>query len=267
MSPFLGWVIFHLVNGLPPSAQLSIIVQPLFWSTLSASWLAGMIVFAVYYRDKSSGASIFWLRRPMETRTLALARLFVTIRSVIQAIAIFLVFALALTVHDLVTGALDTSAISTVLAQGTVYSFKVIGRIAFVIFGLSAICWTVFRQPISAIVTFLAIGILTVIIGKESLAWSYMGNALILLPVFVIGSFVVVLHRNLISKIDLLIAVIVFPAVVISFWAIFPWPGSGQNIGLMNLSQWQLIRLICVATLPFIPVVVTPLWIERLRHR
>ncbi len=267
MSPFLGYVIFHLVKGLPPSAKLSIIVQPLFWCTLPASWLAGMLVFAVNYRDKSSGASIFWLRRPMETRTLALARLYVTIRSAVQAIAIFLVFALALTVHDLVTGALDISAISTVLVQGSLYSFKVFGRIAFVIFGLSAICWTIFRQPIAAIFTFLVYAIITLIIGKESPAWSYIGNALILLPVFVIGSFVVALRKNLISKFDLLIAVIVFSVVVISFLAISPWSGSGQNIGLMNLNQWQLIRLLSAATLPFIPVVVTPLWIERLRHR
>ncbi len=267
ISPFLGWLIFHLVNGLPPSAQLSIIIQPLFWSTLLASWLAGMLSFAVYYRDKSSGASIFWLRHPMETRTLALARLYITIRSVIQAIAIFLVFALALTVHDLVTGALDISTISTMLAQGPIYSFIVIGKIAFVIFGLSAICWTIFRQPISAIVAFLVYAIITVIIGKESLAWSYIGNALILLPVFVIGSFVVALHRNLISKPDLLIAVIVFPVVVISFLAFFPQLGSGQNIGLMNLSRLQLIRLLSISTLPFIPTIVTPLWIERLRHR
>ena len=267
MSPFLGYIIFHLVKGLPPSAKLSIIVQPLFWCTLPASWLAGMLVFAVYHRDKSSGASIFWLRRPMETRTLALARLYVTLRSVIQAIAIFLLFALVITAHDLVTGALDISAISTILVQGALYSFKVLSRIAFVIFGLSAICWTIFRQPIAAIVAFLVYAIITLIIGKESLAWSYTGNALILLPVFVIVSFVVTLRKNVISKTDLLIAVIVFPVVVISFWAIFPWSGSEQNIGLMNLSQWQFIRLLSAATLPFIPVVVTPLIMDRLRHR
>lgn len=267
MSPFLGRAIFYLVKGLPPSAQLSIMVQPLFWLTLPASWLAGMLVFAVYHHDKSSGASIFWLRRPMETRTLALARLYITLRSVIQAIAIFLVFALALTAHDLVTGALDISAISTVLAQGSLNLFKFIGRVAFVIFGLSAICWTIFRQPIAAIITFLVYVIIFVIIGKESPAWSYIGNALILLPVFVIGSFIVALRKNLISKFDLLIAVIVFPVVVISFWAIFHWSGSGQNIGFVNLSQWQLIRLLSAATLPFIPVVVTPLIMDRLRHR
>ena len=180
---------------------------------------------------------------------------------------IFLVFALALTVHDLVTGALDISTISTVLVQCPIYSFKVIGRIVFVIFGLSAICWTVFRQPISAVVTFLAIGIITVIIGKESLEWSYMGNVLILLPIFVIGSFVVAIHRNLISKFDLLIAVGVFPVVVISFLAFFSSSGSGQNIGFVNLSQWQFIRLLSAATLPFIPVVATPLIMDKLRHR
>ncbi len=267
IGPFIGWVIFHLAKGLPQSAQLSIVVQPLLWSTILAAWLAGMLILAVYYRDNSSGASIFWFRLPMTIRTLALARLYVTIRSVIQSIAIFLVFALALTAHDLVTGALDILTLSTVLAQGYINSFKVIVWIPFAIFGFLAICWTVFRQPIAAVITLLASGIITVIIGKESPAWSYVGNAFVLLSVFVIGAYVVARRRNLISVTTLFVSMILFPFAVISFSALFPWWGTGQNSGLLNLNQWQLIRILSISTLPFIPVVITPLWIGRLRHR
>jgi hypothetical protein len=62
--------------------------------TAIAAWLAGLLVFAVYHRDRASGASGFWLRRPMATRTLAVARLRAMARSIATVLAILTLFTL-----------------------------------------------------------------------------------------------------------------------------------------------------------------------------
>jgi hypothetical protein len=109
--------------------------------------------------------------------------------------------------------------------------------------------------------------LLTIIIGDVASTWVW--KVLIFsLPLVVLISYYVAWRLHLITTATLLISALVFPIVVVSLWA-FPWwffnHWSGK--GLPNLSLSHVIILISAATLPFLPVALTPLIMNKLRHR
>ena len=99
---------------------------------------------------------------------------------------------------------------------------------------------------------------------------SWMWKAIIIgVPAIVALSFYIARRRNLISTISLLYSLFLFPVTVISLWA-FPWwftTAETLKKGLPSLNTGQILIVIGTATLPFLPVALTPLIMDKLRHR
>ena len=272
IGPILGLSV-GLVMYYEQFMPVSPLVPNAFFFTLPAAFIAGLLSFAVYYRDHASGASNFWLRHPMATRTLAVARMHAMAWSLVRVLTILTMITLAVVAYDWAIGKLDVKTLSPVrwaLEYGSpleVITMTLLGLYAFVLF-----YWTLLRLApalgVGGIVVFNITRLIRSLIGDIAMSWVW--TALVVgLPVAVLFAFYVARRRNLITTTTLVIAACVFPVVVISLWS-FPWwsvVAFGLPKGLPDLNQVQIIRLISAATLPFIPLVATPLLMERLRHR
>jgi hypothetical protein len=248
-------------------------VPVMFYFTVPAAAIAGLIALAVFYREFASGAYIFWMRRPMATRTLAVARLYATAGSLARLLGIFAVVILAIVVYDWAIGMFDFLALSPVnwalkySSKPEVITMSLLGLFAFAVF-----YWTLFR---AGPVLWIGSWILSILVIIPSLIWGWevvwsqvLDALVIVLPLSILGAFYVARRRNLITTGTLVIAACLFPVVVVSLWA-FPWwsVAFGLPKGLPDLNQFQIIRIIAAATLPFIPVATTPLLMDKLRHR
>jgi hypothetical protein len=251
---------------------MSHVVPFLFYYTIPAAALGGFIAFAVSYREYSSGAYIFWMRRPMATRRLAAARLYATAGSLARVLAIFTVVILGIVAYDWMIGKLDIRVLSPVKwafkysSTTEVITLSLLGIYAFVVF-----YWTLYRTVIvlwaGSVVLSVLIIIPSLIWGREVVMLWVWYSLPVVLPLCVLGSFYVAKRRNLITTATLLISACTFPLVVVSFWA-FPYSEFlGVPVEFSNLNQIQMIYFASAAILPFIPVVVTPLIMDRLRHR
>lgn len=273
MSPFLGWLIYSLVIRLPPSTPMSTMIPSMFFVMNIAPLIAGFILLAVYSRDHISGASNFLLRHPMATRTLAAARLQAMVRSFVRVIVIITVVSLAVVMRDWATGALDTLATFLPVKWALKYGspLEVITMTILGLYGYALFCWTLFRLnlilAVGGMILAFIILLMTSLIGDVAAIWIW--NVIVVgLIVTVLVAFYIARRRNLITTTTLVIIVCMFPLAVISLWA-YPWFSSASGLpkGLPDLNQFQIIRIIAAATLPFIPVATTPLLMDKLRHR
>jgi hypothetical protein len=266
----LGWWIFVL----GPPARPSDFVPVALGISFFVAFIAGFLIFGLHHRDHVSGASSFWLRSPVSTRTLAVARQHAMVRSLVCVLAILTVVTLAVAAYDWAT---ETRYIATRLSS-VKWAFKYSSPLETVtmtilgLYGFAVLYWTLLCLAPILLVGWVAVILISwlikALIGDVAFFW--IGYSLVVgLPLGVLGAFLVARLRNLITTATLVIVFCVFPLVVVSLWA-FPWWSLTGNMylkGLHSLSRSQIILLAIVATLPFIPVVATPLWMERLRHR
>jgi len=271
--PMMGYVIFSVVYMAVFNRQYAPIVTFMFGATIVAAFVAGLLVYGVFYGDYSSGALSFWLRRPMTTRTLAVARLHAMMRSVGYLIAIFAVVTLAVVAHDWAIGMLDVKGLSPV-KWALKYSspIETVTMTVLGLYGFFLLYWIFLRMafPLNGVLAAVAIIILLMrpFIGDVAvlLVWVVL---IISLPISVLVAFYVARRRNLISTATAVYSACMFPVTVVSMWA-FPWwltTKWSASKGLHSLEQFQIILCIMAAILPFIPVVATPLIMDRLRHR
>jgi hypothetical protein len=257
-----------------PTPLFSAFVPTMFWVAIPTADIAGFLVFGVYNRHHVSGESSFWLRCPIATRTLAVARLQAMLLSLVYVLGILTVVTLAVAAYDYSMG---TQHIATRLSpvkwaleynsSSEAVTMTLLGLYGFVVF-----YWTLLRLApilmVAGVALFLISWLTKLLIGDP--AFFLVGYSLVVgLPLGVLGAFYITRRRNLITTATLVIAACMFPLVVVSLWA-FPWWSLTGNMylkGLHSLSLNQIILMVIVATLPFIPVVATPLWMERLRHR
>ncbi len=281
ISPILGYVIYNLAMGLPPSTPISNIIPSMFIVMSIAPLIAGFIVLAVYSRDYTSGALYFLLRRPMATRTLATARLHAMVRSLARVIVIIIVVSLVVLTRDWATGALDTMAtylpfkwnwISPVKWALKYSSPLEIATMTILgLYGTVLLFWTLYRLNLVLVVGVMIFALIylmmTSLTGDVAATWIW-NITIIVLTVTVLAAFYIARRRNLITTTTLVIIACMFPLAVITLWA-YPWfhSASGLPKGLPDLNQFEIIRIIAAAILPFIPVVATPLLMDKLRHR
>ena len=186
------------------------------------------------------------------------------IRSITRALVVLVVFALALVIRDWAFGILD---LGQVLPSRWVSAFsspfEVAAILLFTLGCLAVICWLLLRMPIiMMVITQTYWGGVNV---ARSWRWETMFTYLnILIFAGVLIAFYVSKRRNLISKAALMRVTCVFAVVMAALWA-FPW--WLESKAFLNLNQSQIILLISLAVLPFMPVAVTPLLMEKLRHR
>jgi hypothetical protein len=269
IGPMLGYVMFSTVYMTVYNMKYAPIVTFMFVVTIIAAFIAGGLVFGVLHRDYASGALSFWLRRPMVTRTLAIARLHSMARSLAWVIAIFAVVALVVVAYDWAIGVLDVKALSPV-KWALKYSspLETITMTVLGLYGFAIFYWTLLRLGLVLVFGIFVLSIITWLIGDVAASWVW--TALVVgLPLSVLIAFFVARLRNLITTGMLVCSACLFPLAVVSLWA-FPWwlaTGESMSKGLPILNQFQIILIIAGATLPFIPVIATPLKMEKLRHR
>lgn len=245
--------------------------------TMIAAWLGGALSFAVYHRDRKSGASSFWLRRPIPTWMLAHARLRAMARSLAGTLGILTVIMLALFLVDWMLGV--RSGISRFIPQTLENaSFLETGFGAVLaMLGLALVCWVLLELPG---VVFL------VIIGLELtfvMVWVYFGGDMARtigfwtsgfvrwISCFVAAGLIIVTlwlsyvanRRQLIAANVLVCMVFSFPAAVASLYAFALWIGVIDGWpGLL-----ESVYIFGAASVPFIPLATVPLSIAKLRHR
>lgn len=273
IGPILGYAVFSGVYQRAFNTQFAHIVPFLFGIVIVVAFIAGMLVYGVFQRDRASRALNFWLRRPMTTRSLAAARQHALIRSVGYIIAIFAVVVLAVIVHDWAKGVLDFKALSPV-KWALIYDspIETVTMTILGLYGFLLLYWILLRMALPVIGVIAAATILALIMKQiigdlaNSLVWNII---IIVLPVSVLIAFYIARRRNLITTATIVYSICMFPLAVISMWA-FPWwltTNESANKGLHNLDRSQIILFIIAAILPFIPAVATPLKMEKLRHR
>ncbi len=284
IGPVLGLIIMAFLLGVEPPSPGSISIKAildLLWLTVTAAWIAGGLAFAVYYRDRSSGASSFWLRRPMATRSLAAARVLAMERSIVHVLPILLVVALAVLARDWAAGELPGLEEFVPRALEDFSLFEAGVMTVLTLLGFLFIFWTFLKlAPILMLVVIgLELGVVAAVLllfdGDFSL-FSELGTLLrsdlvrwsarVLaagLIVGTLGTFYVAGRRELISTATLVGAACAFPLSVVSLWAFQRWFGmSGDSLSLM-----AGLFIISAASVPFIPLATVPLWIAKFRHR
>lgn len=284
IGPVVGLIIMALILGDEPPSPASVskkFIPDMLWLTVTAAWMAGLLAFALYHRDHSSGASSFWLRRPIATRILAVARLQAMARSIASVLAILTVVALAWLARDWAAGALPGVAgfVPRALDDNSLFEIGVMAVL--VLWGFVFVFWTFLElAPTVMLATFVlaVVEVATVLLffegdfalflrrapffGSDLLRWS----ACVLAAGLIVGTlstFYVASRRKLISTATLVGAACVFPAAVVSLWAFQWWIWANKG----SLSLTGALFIISAAAVPFIPLVTVPLWIARLRHR
>ncbi|MFC1495050.1 hypothetical protein ACFL6W_07215 [Thermodesulfobacteriota bacterium] len=240
--------------------------------TIVAALMAGLFAFALYDREYNSGVSSFWMRRPLTTRSIAVARFKAIMISMTCVLVMLIVISLFLILYDWINGNLDINKATPVKwalkCDSTLetITFTILGLYAFILF-----YWTMLCIPMELLT---GAGLAACIIWITSLlfgdtAAKYMANLMFAaVPVWVIIAFYRAKRRKLISTTMILISVFMFPLTIAALWA-YPWffTTTGLPEGLPDLNHSQIIYIIIGAMLPFMPIVATPIIIDKLRHR
>jgi hypothetical protein len=190
-------------------------------------------------------------------------------RSLSRVLAILLLVSLLVIARDWATGALDEAALSPVgWAMKYNSPIETITMTVLGLYGFALIYWTLLRLGLILILGIGLLSVVTWVIGDVAASWVWI--ALVVgLPMGVLVAFFVARLRNLITTGTLVCSACVFPLAAVSLWA-YPWwltTSGSMSKGLPALNLSQIILIITAATIPFIPVVGTPLLMERLRHR
>lgn len=262
------------VLGTPPI--LSQAIPVILMITVCIAFVSNFLIFGLDNRGYVSGASFFWMRRPMPTQTLAAARLYSIILSLGIVIAIILIVASAIVFYEhncwAAPGFSYVYLITPVKwAWGYKSSIEIISMTIFGLYGFLVIYWTMLR--LGFLLFFVGIAaifsswLLTILFGDVASTW--MWEALFIsLPLIMIISFYFAKRLHLITTTTIVVAAFLFPVVVISLWS-FPWSFFSNDWGykgLADLSLSHVIMLTSSATLPFLPVALTPLIMNKLRH-
>lgn len=242
-----------------------------------AAWLGGALSFAVYHRDRVSGASNFRLRLPIPTRLLAFARLKAVARSLASTLGILVVIMTALLLVEGSIG-VQTGIAGFIPQHLEGGSFLEVGLSAVLaLFGLALVSWALLH---------LAREVFIVLIGWEltwAMVWVYFGGDIARtlgfwtsdlvrwIGCFVTAGLIVVMlwiyyvasRRKLIGTNALVYVACAYPVAVASLYAFVLW------IGMINgwPSLMEGVYIFGAASVPFIPLATTPLSIAKLRHR
>lgn len=259
----------------PPLASHKSIMDTLGLTAISAI-LGGVLSLAVYHRDRRSGAARFRLRQPVPTRTLALARLKTSARSLGITLGILMAFMLALILWDRIADAPTDIArfIPQPLEDASFLETGLLGVLALV--GFALVCWAALELAREVFLT--AIGVELVFV----MVWVYFGGNVartiefwksgfvrwtggiiaIGLIIITLLIFYVAIRRKLIDTKTLTRTACAYPVSVVSLGALVFWLGKIDGWpGLM-----ESIYILGLACVPFIPLASVPLSIAKQRH-
>jgi len=264
-------------SDIPPPALIPYNSIPEILRMIEVSaWLGGALSFAVYHRDRASGALSFRLRRPVSTQTLAVAQLKTPARSLVITLGIITVIISALFLRDWSIGAQTgmASFIPQALKGGTIIEITLTAVPA--LFGLALFCWSVMQLPRETVLVIIALNL------GHVMVWIYFGGDVVRTdkflasdPVRQIGSIVAfglmivtlriintARRRKLISTKTLVYIACAFPAAAASLSAFAMW------IGIINgwPSLLESVYILSAAGVPFIPLATVPLSIAKRRH-
>ena len=262
------WIRYEDFLFTPMSNLITLMVA----ATILAAFIAGLFSFALHHNDHNSGVSSFWLRRPLSTRKMAVARLNATVLSITRVFAMIILVAIILVIFDWNSDKLDIKTLTPVKwALKYASPLEIIIMTILGLYGYALFYWTVLCLSWE-LLTIAGIAVLITWIAKlllGDIAAEYVMNVLFAgVPIVLITSFFVAKRRNLITTGTLLISAFALPLAMLSFCA-YPWHYSAVGLpkGLPDLSLLQVVYVVIGATLPFIPVALTPLIMDKLRHR
>jgi hypothetical protein len=268
----IWWKIFLIKQPL-----LSQAIPIMFMITGCTALISNFLIFGLNNRDYVSGASNFWMRRPIHTQSLGVARLYAMMRSLGFVIAIIILVTLAIVVYEHgCWGAKILYYVYLITPVKWAFEYKspleIISMTIFGLYGFIIFYWTMLRLGMFLFfIGFAAIlfsWLFSSLIGDVASSWAWTA-LFISIPLLVLISYYVTRRLHLITTTTLVISALIFPIVVVSLWA-FPWSFFSSDWGrkgLSNLSLGHVIMLISAATLPFLPVAFTPLIMNKLRHR
>jgi len=261
------WIRYEKFLFTPMSNLIPLIIP----ATIITAFIAGLFAFAVYSQDHNSGASGFWLRRPLSTGEMAVARLNATVLSMAKVFGIIILITFVLVIFDWNSGNLDIKTLTPVkwvLRYGS--PLEIITMTILGLYGYALFYWTVLY--ISAeLLSIAGLAIVITWITKllfGDIAAEYVMNIMFAgVPVGLFIAFYIAKKRELITTATLLISAFMFPLAVLSLGA-YPWYSAvGLPKGLPDLNLLQGIYIIIGAMLPFVPIAATPLIMDKLRHR
>ena len=273
----LGWWVLFFN---PPVLFIDF-VPALFILMLAAAFISSLIAFLIYRKDQSSGASSFWLRHPISTKALAMARLRAMLKSLFRVLAVLAVLILVVATYKwLINDMLPAIRFTPVpIALDGSPLIKIVTMTILGILGFIFFYWILLRlSPL--IIGFICLGItisiplkmfLGFIMSITGLTYSAQAGGpsvfnteevifRLFFSTFTIHFVDCVLYRKrrgLISNTVVILSACTFPIAVTSLAPFY------FRIGL----AFHPFIIISVATLPFLPVALTPLIMDKMRHR
>ena len=256
----------------PFSPISNIVAEYIFPLTILAALISGLFMFAVYQRHTDSGVSTFWIIRPLSTRKMAMARLNAIIISMARIFGAIILIILIFFISDWINGKVDLKTLTPVKwALKYDSPVEIITMTTIGLYGYLLFCWALLSMNAGVLtvggLAILITGITKLFLGDT--AAEYLINMMSVgVPLVLLFAFYIAKQRNLITTTTILTAGFIFPLIVVSLWA-FPWFYSANGLpeGLPDLYFTQIVRLMCVAALSFYPLVLTPLIMDRMRHR
>ena len=280
VSPVLVWRIAEVIlyDEFPPPALASYQSNlGILMMTAVAAFLGGALSFAVYHRDRTSGAASFWMRRPIPTRMLAFARLKTMASSLAKTLGVLLLITLVLLLRDWLVGA-QTGIAGFVPQSLKSSSLLEIGLLAILaLLGFALACWVLLQIPRELFVVVISLELFWVFV------WVYFGGDSARTVEFWTSGFVrgvgcivaaglliftlwlsyAAHRRKLISTKALVCMACAYPGAVVSLCAFLFWIGTIK--GWPGLTE--SVYIFGAAGIPFIPLAAVPLSLAKLRHR
>ena len=243
-------------------------ISYIFMFAIAAAFIAGLLSIGVYYRDHASGASKFWLRRPMASQTLAVARLKAALLSISRVFIMLTVIVLLAAAYDWAIGKLDlriSTPIKWIIFENS--NYEIITTTVFGMLGYFLFYWVSLRMTCLLYILGALFTSVFLVFGGDARAILILDIFTIALPVFVIAGFYTVIKRKLINKTTLTVTVCAFPLIFLSLIP-YPWLYSFDSAftDIPDLNIITASRLISLSTLPLITIFSTPPIMDKMRH-
>ena len=236
-----------------------------------AAFIAGLLSLRTNYRDYASGASGFWLRRPITTHTLSTARLQAVLLSIVRVFIMLAAIVLMTAIFDLAISKLTLKITLTLPVKWVIFDNSSYNIITYIVFGMLAYFlsyWISLRMAPLLFALLYSFFLLFLWSGGDARFSLIINLFTIALPIFVITGFYKAIQRRLVTKTSLIIAGCAF---LLIFLSLIPYPElysfDSAFTGIPVLNIITASRLISLSTLPLIPLFSTPFIMDRLRHR
>ena len=264
----LAALLVFLINLIPGVSIFDSSYFDTFTSSLSISAVILFLIrYAILHRDRISGASEFWLRRPLPTHTLASSHILGLLRGFILSSVIITTVAISNALLNYwVSGSWDYSIFALAYppekfnSAFEYFTLNILGLYAFAV-----LFWSMLRLLhllfAGTIIYLFVYVVMFLNLNMESAHLWLVNVAGVIACIAIPLLFLTVFRLRLVTLKTLLVSCCFYAVTVTALYTL-KWDSIPDY-----LMQWYRLKIFAAAMVPFIPVAVTPFLLNRMRHR